>query len=73
MVLLRTDLLMKSAAEAGHALVSQIAETAGVSESTMRRLVKGETTPSTTTLIALRRMYGVSLDDLVCESEPETA
>ncbi|MGW1352982.1 helix-turn-helix domain-containing protein [Streptomyces sp. NPDC002409] len=71
MVLLRTDRLLERAEAAGHTLISQIAQTAGVSESTMRRLFKGSTSPSTATLVVLRRVYGVSLDDLVRESESE--
>ncbi|MFJ2882374.1 MULTISPECIES: helix-turn-helix domain-containing protein [unclassified Streptomyces] len=69
MVLLRTDLLMESATAAGHTTIGEIAEAVGVSASTMQRLIKGDTSPSASTLVALRKQYGISLDNLVREPE----
>ncbi|MFF1834140.1 helix-turn-helix domain-containing protein [Streptomyces sp. NPDC058231] len=68
MLLLRTDVLLERATAAGQITSSGIAQRIGVTDSTMWRLIEGRTTPSLRTLVALRRAYEISLDDLVREA-----
>ncbi|WNI31448.1 helix-turn-helix transcriptional regulator [Streptomyces sp. ITFR-6] len=68
MLRLRTDLLLARASAAGQKTPNDIAQRIGVEDSTMWRLVGGRTTPSLNTLVALRAVYEISLDDLVREA-----
>lgn len=74
MLLLRTDLLLTRANVPGQKTTpSSIAQRIGVRSSTMGRLIAGRTTPSLSTLVALRAAYGISLDDLVLEATKNEA
>ncbi|MCY0947998.1 helix-turn-helix domain-containing protein [Streptomyces sp. H27-S2] len=77
---LRTDVLNAKAEEAGDHTSLAIATRAGVRNSTITRLLAGETTPSVATLVRLRDAYGIdTLDELlaltseVCEAEEVSA
>jgi hypothetical protein len=64
---LHADRLFKRAKQAGDEGVPAIAARAGVSESTVYRLVAGTIEPSLSTLWAFRGAYGGRLDSLVYE------
>ncbi|WP_329368902.1 helix-turn-helix domain-containing protein [Streptomyces sp. NBC_00669] len=65
MIEIRTELVRKRAAEQGHDSAYAIAQQLQVSASTISRLLVGDIQPSLTTLVAIRDLYGISLDDLV--------
>ncbi|MFB8348004.1 helix-turn-helix domain-containing protein [Streptomyces niveus] len=65
MIRLRADILRERAVKAGDETAGAIARKTGVRESTVSRLLAGRTTPSLSTLVAMRSVYGISLDDLV--------
>lgn len=66
---LRTDLVNKAAEDAGDDTSLAIARRAGLANSTITRLLDGETTPSVATLIALRDAYGFeTLDELLTDA-----
>ncbi|GHA93965.1 helix-turn-helix domain-containing protein [Streptomyces chryseus] len=63
---LRSDVLNAKAEEAGDHTSLAIATRAGVRNSTITRLLAGETTPSIATLVRLRDAYGLdTLDELL--------
>ncbi|MFI1535478.1 helix-turn-helix domain-containing protein [Streptomyces anandii] len=64
--------LWKRAKALGDENVADVAERAGVSESTLYRLAAGRIEPSLTTLWALRGAYGGRLDSLVYD-DPQAA
>ncbi|PSK52397.1 hypothetical protein B0E38_04723 [Streptomyces sp. 111WW2] len=52
---------------------SAIARRTRITRSTVTRLLTGETEPSVMSLLAMRRAYGISLDDLVLDDAEVTA
>ncbi|MEV6738603.1 helix-turn-helix transcriptional regulator [Streptomyces sp. NPDC051104] len=64
---LHAERLMKKAKEKGDGNAAAIARRLNTNRSTVARLISGETTPSIMSLLAMRREYGISLDDLVIE------
>lgn len=62
---LSSKTLRRAADSYGDLSSAAIARRAGVSQSTLSRLLSGATTPSIATLVALSHIYCVSLDDLV--------
>ncbi|WP_405759544.1 helix-turn-helix domain-containing protein [Streptomyces sp. NBC_01420] len=60
--------LREKAAEKGDATTYAIARRLQLRQSTVARLMAGETTPSVPTLCLMRTAYGLSLDDLVDET-----
>lgn len=70
---LRTDVLRDKAGEAGDSTDAEIAERAGVNQSTISRLLAGETKPSVRTLYALSGAYDVPMNELLTSPEPAEA
>ncbi|MGW3971110.1 helix-turn-helix domain-containing protein [Streptomyces ardesiacus] len=57
--------LLDRAREHGDKLDIEIARRVRLTQSTVSRLLTGQTTPSLSSLVALRAAYGISLDELV--------
>lgn len=70
MIEIRTELVRQRAAEAGHDSAYAIAQQLRVSASTISRWLAGDIQPSLTTLVAVRDLYGISLDELVISMSP---
>ncbi|MFZ4266512.1 helix-turn-helix domain-containing protein [Streptomyces arboris] len=62
---LKADVLNRKAEAAGDLTMYDIAQRAGVRESTISRLLSGRTTPTLSTLAAVAVAYGTTLDELV--------
>jgi transcriptional regulator with XRE-family HTH domain len=70
---LDAQLLLSKAREKGDLNPAAIARRLETNRSTVVRLITGQTVPSVPSLLAMRRAYGISLDDLVPEDAEVTA
>lgn len=70
---LRATALRAAAARLGDETGYAIAKRTGLHESTISRLLNGQTRPGSNTLIVLSRVYGISADDLMEHDEPAGA
>nr|WP_237497640.1 helix-turn-helix transcriptional regulator [Streptomyces sp. SID8377] len=66
-MVLRTSYLREKAGEAGDTTESKIAQRVGVRQTTIARLLAGETFPSVHTLFVLGAAYRLSMDELIAE------
>lgn len=73
MLRLAASVLKEKAEERGHDTHEEIAEHAGVNRSALSRNMAGRTVPSLATLHSLARAYGVTIDDLVHDTEAACA
>lgn len=64
---LRIKTLREAAARKGDTSGYAIARRSGVAESSISRILRGETQPGAISLLRLSRTYGVSTDDLMHE------
>lgn len=70
---LRADVLLQAAATSGDETSMAIAQRAGLRQSTVARLLRGDTTPSVPTLVALRDAYGFDTIDVLVTHTREQA
>ncbi|MFI2301970.1 helix-turn-helix domain-containing protein [Actinacidiphila glaucinigra] len=66
-LVLRTSFLREKAEEVGDTCDAEIAKRIGVRQSTISRLLTGETFPSVRTLYVLGGAYNVAMDELIAE------
>jgi transcriptional regulator with XRE-family HTH domain len=68
---LRAEVLRKAAAAHGDPSVRRIIMRTGLPRSVVQRSLAGQTEPSMSTLLRLREVYGIPLDELVLEDDSE--
>lgn len=66
---LNTAALRAAADRAGDDNSTAISRRTGVCESSLSRLIRGQSTPALATLLRLRSAYKVTLDDLIDDTE----
>ncbi len=69
MLRLAVKVLRDEAAKRGHDTQEEIAEHAGINRSALSRTMAGHTVPSLLTVYRLAKAYGITIDELVLDTE----